>query len=241
MTARERPPGATYGRDHDGRGPAARAACQDGTARSCQFPRRPRCSIVKRWSSRERPPNRAPAPTIAADHRAGGRAGGRDDPQIRSRAGHLDRAPVGAVLSVVDRLSLSVGRILADGDPRTVMASPEVRTVYLGQEPCELLAIAGASSFYGDFRPLRCAVGRGGRDGDDRANGAGKSTLLRMIVGCCPPATGTSIRGPLTRDGGVRPRRAGISRPRGLGIFPSLTVEENSHGTTGVPRGGWRA
>jgi len=42
---------------------------------------------------------------------------------------------VGALLSVVDRLiAMSVGRILADGDPRVVMASSEVRTVYLGQE-----------------------------------------------------------------------------------------------------------
>lgn len=42
---------------------------------------------------------------------------------------------VGALVSVVDRLiAMSVGRILADGDPRTVMASAEVRAVYLGQE-----------------------------------------------------------------------------------------------------------
>jgi branched-chain amino acid transport system ATP-binding protein len=42
---------------------------------------------------------------------------------------------VGALLSVVDRLiAMSVGRVLADGEPRTVMAKPEVRAVYLGQE-----------------------------------------------------------------------------------------------------------
>jgi ABC-type branched-subunit amino acid transport system ATPase component len=29
---------------------------------------------------------------------------------------------------------MSVGRVLADGEPRAVMAKPEVRAVYLGQE-----------------------------------------------------------------------------------------------------------
>lgn len=42
---------------------------------------------------------------------------------------------VHALLSVVDRLvAIDVGRVLADGDPRTVMASPQVQQVYLGAE-----------------------------------------------------------------------------------------------------------
>lgn len=42
---------------------------------------------------------------------------------------------VSALLSVVDRLiATNVGRILADGEPRTVMASREVQSVYLGSE-----------------------------------------------------------------------------------------------------------
>jgi branched-chain amino acid transport system ATP-binding protein len=42
---------------------------------------------------------------------------------------------VSALLSVVDRLvAINVGRILADGEPRAVMASREVQTVYLGAE-----------------------------------------------------------------------------------------------------------
>jgi branched-chain amino acid transport system ATP-binding protein len=43
---------------------------------------------------------------------------------------------VRALVSVVDRLlAMDFGRKLADGDPAAVMASPEVRAVYLGTEP----------------------------------------------------------------------------------------------------------
>jgi branched-chain amino acid transport system ATP-binding protein len=42
---------------------------------------------------------------------------------------------VHALLSVVDRLiALDFGRKLIEGDPQTVIASPEVRDVYLGTE-----------------------------------------------------------------------------------------------------------
>jgi branched-chain amino acid transport system ATP-binding protein len=42
---------------------------------------------------------------------------------------------VHALLSVVDRIvAINFGRKLIEGDPRTVMASPEVRDVYLGSE-----------------------------------------------------------------------------------------------------------
>lgn len=42
---------------------------------------------------------------------------------------------VSALLSVVDRLiATNIGRILADGEPRAVMASREVQSVYLGSE-----------------------------------------------------------------------------------------------------------
>jgi branched-chain amino acid transport system ATP-binding protein len=42
---------------------------------------------------------------------------------------------VHALLSVVDRIvAIDFGRKLIEGDPRTVMASPEVRDVYLGTE-----------------------------------------------------------------------------------------------------------
>jgi branched-chain amino acid transport system ATP-binding protein len=42
---------------------------------------------------------------------------------------------VQALVSVVDRLiATDYGRLLAQGDPRTVLASPEVQSVYLGQD-----------------------------------------------------------------------------------------------------------
>ena len=42
---------------------------------------------------------------------------------------------VHALLAVVDRLMvLNFGRKIADGDPRTVIASPQVREIYLGIE-----------------------------------------------------------------------------------------------------------
>ena len=42
---------------------------------------------------------------------------------------------VHALLSVADRIvAINFGRKLIEGDPRTVMASPEVRDVYLGAE-----------------------------------------------------------------------------------------------------------
>jgi branched-chain amino acid transport system ATP-binding protein len=45
---------------------------------------------------------------------------------------------VSALLSLVDRLiATNIGRILADGEPRAVMASREVQSVYLGAEVVE--------------------------------------------------------------------------------------------------------
>ena len=42
---------------------------------------------------------------------------------------------VHALLSVADRIvAINFGRKLIEGDPHTVMASPEVRDVYLGTE-----------------------------------------------------------------------------------------------------------
>ena len=46
---------------------------------------------------------------------------------------------VHALLAVVDRLmAIDFGRKLIEGDPRVVMASPEVQDVYLGTEEEEL-------------------------------------------------------------------------------------------------------
>ena len=78
---------------------------------------------------------------------------------------------VHALVAVVDRLVvLNFGRKIAEGEPRTVMASAEVREIYLG--------IAGRDAAPRDARPHRLlrrlpgavrhhARGRGGRDGGD--------------------------------------------------------------------------
>ena len=43
---------------------------------------------------------------------------------------------VHALLAVVDRImAMSFGQKIAEGDPRTVMNSPQVQEVYMGVEP----------------------------------------------------------------------------------------------------------
>jgi branched-chain amino acid transport system ATP-binding protein len=74
-------------------------------------------------------------------------AGGLTEPEVHqlvATIGQVRRAGVSivwiehivhALLSVADRIvALNFGRKLIEGDPRTVMASPEVRDVYLGVE-----------------------------------------------------------------------------------------------------------
>jgi branched-chain amino acid transport system ATP-binding protein len=74
-------------------------------------------------------------------------AGGLSEPELHQLVGTVRRLRgagisivwiehvVHALLSVVDRIvAMDSGRKLTEGDPRTVMASPEVRDVYLGAE-----------------------------------------------------------------------------------------------------------
>jgi branched-chain amino acid transport system ATP-binding protein len=74
-------------------------------------------------------------------------AGGLSEPELRQLVGTVRRLRgagisivwiehvVHALLSVVDRIvAMDSGRKLTEGDPHTVMASPEVRDVYLGAE-----------------------------------------------------------------------------------------------------------
>lgn len=74
-------------------------------------------------------------------------AGGLTEPEVERLVGTIRDLPggglgiiwiehlVSALLSVVDRLiATNLGRVLADGEPRAVMASREVQTVYLGAE-----------------------------------------------------------------------------------------------------------
>ena len=94
----------------------------------------------KPWSWPGRWP---PAPGAAAGrggrraHRAGGPPAGRHHQRVRQTGVSIVWIEhiVHALLSVADRIvAINFGRKLIEGDPRTVMASPEVRDVYLGAE-----------------------------------------------------------------------------------------------------------
>jgi branched-chain amino acid transport system ATP-binding protein len=74
-------------------------------------------------------------------------AGGLTEPEVHQLVATIQRVRqagvsivwiehiVHALLSVADRIvAINFGRKLIEGDPRTVMASPEVRDVYLGAE-----------------------------------------------------------------------------------------------------------
>ena len=74
-------------------------------------------------------------------------AGGLTEPEVHQLVATIGRVRqagvsiiwiehvVHALLSMADRIvAINFGRKLIEGDPRTVMASPEVRDVYLGAE-----------------------------------------------------------------------------------------------------------
>ncbi len=143
---------------------------------------------------------------------------------------------VAGLLAVVDRLvAMDDGRILAEGDPRAVIADPAVHAVYLGEEAIALtlLAVDRVSSFYGDFQALfdvSLTVDEGETVAIIGANGAGKSTLLRLIAGLVPTRGGEVTYNGNVIDGLATHARvsAGISLvPEGRRVFPSLSVDEN--------------
>ena len=111
-----------------------------------------------------------------------------------------------ALLRVVDRMmAVDAGRKLIEGDPETVMASNEVRSVYLGDDlavTCERLAARRSTKLdvgYGDFQALfgiDLHVAEAETVSIIGANGAGKSTLLKSIVGLVQP-----MRGDIRYDG----------------------------------------
>ena len=97
-----------------------------------------------------------------------------DDPQLRAEGVTIIwiEHVVPALLSVVDRLiAIDFGRMLADGEPRDVMAEPRGpgRLPGRGGRRVRLLEIEDASSFYGDFQALFGVTldVDGGRDGGD--------------------------------------------------------------------------
>ena len=115
-----------------------------------------------------------------------------------------------ALLRVVDRMiAVDCGRKLIEGDPHEVMASDEVRAVYLGDDFGErrmsdggrhertVLDIDGLDAGYGDFQALfgiDLHVAEAETVSIIGANGAGKSTLLKAIAGLVPSRWTATIR-----------------------------------------------
>ena len=148
---------------------------------------------------------------------------------------------VHALLSVVDRLvALDFGRKLIEGDPQAVMASPEVRDVYLGATSSASQLSRGLlppRRHHGLLRRFPGALRRqpGRRRGRDRRHhrgerrrevdaaprrrrqrrvisGAVRTTTARRSAGCRRTSESSS---------------ASRSCPRAGCIFPSLSAEEN--------------
>lgn len=91
-----------------------------------------------------------------------------------------------------------------------------------------LLSAAHVTRTFGDFTAVddvSLSVSPGEIVGLLGANGAGKTTLIRMVLGLLPPSAGT------VSLFGSAPSRATRARlgyvPQGLGLWDSLTVEEN--------------
>ena len=155
---------------------------------------------------------------------------------------------VHALLSVVDRLvAIDFGRVLTEGVPAEVIASPEVQAVYMGVEDrVSLLEVEALDQFYGDLQALfgiSLHVDEGEIVAVIGANGAGKSTLLRTVAGVLPTSSG-SVRfdGRSIVDLPAYDRvPQGISMvPEGRRIFPSLSVQENLMiGAFGRRPGAW--
>ena len=55
---------------------------------------------------------------------------------MRRHDDHLDRACGHALLAVVEKLIvIDFGKKIAEGDPKAIMESPEVKEIYLGVDP----------------------------------------------------------------------------------------------------------
>ena len=145
-----------------------------------------------------------------------------------------------ALLAIVERLMvLHQGRKLLDGEPHAVMASREVREIYLGVEPAmvdaALLAIDNLDAFYGDVpgavRRLAPRIEKGETIAIIGANGAGKTTLDEIHRDGLVRARAGTIRFKGEDISGLETHRIvarGIAlAPEGRRLFPSLSVEEN--------------
>lgn len=156
------------------------------------------------------------------------------------------------VVELSDRITvLHQGRLIADGDPKTVVKNPEVVKAYLGEGNdvaiCGDSAPSGASSSLGDSLLVLHEVvsGYGGssvldhlslevREGEAVAllgrNGVGKTTTLYTIMGLLKAGAGG-----LLFDGKDISRmlpnqisQLGLAIvPQGRRIFPNLTITDN--------------
>ena len=153
------------------------------------------------------------------------------------------------VLALADRVTvMNEGRVLIEGTPAEVRASPIVQQVYIGSGTAVLAATPrghGASTapvllelvdvdtFYGKSHIVRDAsllvrereiVALLGR------NGAGKSTLLKTIIGITPAADGTlTLAGTRLRGlPAAQIARLGVGYvPQGRGLFAGMSVRDN--------------
>ena len=126
---------------------------------------------------------------------------------------------VHALLRVVDRMiAMDFGRKLIEGPPAAVMASDEVRSVYLGED-IEVIRERDADeparhrpldAGYGDFQALfgiDLHVDEAETVSMIGANGAGKSTLLKAIAGMSSRWPARSARRRVTRRDPGQPAR----------------------------------
>ncbi len=171
---------------------------------------------------------------------------------IRSLAGEhtviLIDHDIDQILNISDRITvLAQGKVIAEGSPDEIQASPMVQEAYIGgfdrkhlvshppqrRADTPLLEVERINTFYGKSHILHdvslmvypgelvCFLGR---------NGAGKTTTLHSINGLTPP-----LRGEIRFGGSAIARlqpeqisRKGIMLvPQGRRIFPNLTVQEN--------------
>ncbi len=176
----------------------------------------------------------------------------------RSHGVVLIEHDIDRVLAMSDRITvLHQGKLIADGKPAEVAASPEVISAYLGAAPEEhghgnalplsattavapgradsgiLLRAEGLVAGYGGGRVLNEAgliVREGEAVGLLGRNGVGKTTLLKSLYGQLPSDAGVVMwQGKdITRMRSHEINRLGMSVvPEGRRLFPNLTVTDN--------------
>ena len=152
------------------------------------------------------------------------------------------------ILNISDRITvLAQGKVIAEGSPDEIQASPLVQEAYIGgfdrkhlvshppqrRTDVPLLEVERINTSYGKSHILHdvsltvypgelvCLLGR---------NGAGKTTTLHSIIGLTPPWRGEIRFGgeAIARLQPEQISRKGIMLvPQGRRIFPNLTVQEN--------------